>query len=76
MKYQGKSIVWALHPAQPSDFGGSRGRKRHLADNPEAKLTLCNMLNDGLFEKYEVNNGMCKNCIKELRKRQLLTKDK
>lgn len=67
MKYRGKDIVWALHPAQPSVDGGyhSRGRKRHLAKTN--KLTYCNMTNDGLFEKYEVNNGMCKNCLNQLK---------
>lgn len=68
MRYQGKFIVWALHPAQPSsDDMHSRGRKRHLALTEKSKLTLCNMTNDGLFDTYQVNNGMCKNCIKQLR---------
>jgi hypothetical protein len=71
MRFHNKNIVWALHPAQPSIDGGchSRGRKRHL--EKDEKFTLCNMINDGLFEEWEVNNGMCKNCLKELQIKEM-----
>ncbi len=65
MKYWGKDIVWAVHPKMPSDSVLSRGRKRHLAKSD--KLTYCNMTNDGLFETYQSNNGMCKQCMMQFK---------
>ena len=68
MKYWGKNIVWALHPAQPSEDlnGHSRGRKRHLAKDDDK--TYCNMTNAGEFLKGQVNNGMCISCMNNFKR--------
>lgn len=68
MRHLGKIIVWANHPAMPSDSPKSRGRKKHLAISAESGTkTLCNMLVDCEFGRFNQDNGMCQICSKKAR---------
>jgi hypothetical protein len=50
--------VWAFYS---NDHYTSRGRKIHLTK--DMKTTLCNLKVDEEYNRREVNNGTCKNCL-------------